>query len=396
MIDEPDQLLAVRDRLTDKLEYAERDAFRARLLSLRAVVSRLLGDLDFALADARDALRHAEATGELRRVSIVRARLANVLRFRGEFAEADRLFEEAGSVELPARLRAEIAELAGRSAFDQGRYLEALNRFAEALDLRNGGDDELVARIEVALDVVARRGAEQGWGPYARDPAKIRQQREPESLAAGERFAEVQAFHERTAWVRGYDTPVWELVDERGTPVIDHSGGYLQVRPFAEGLAWVSQDPAGGFFAIDRANRVVVPGRFDDVVPFRHGVAPVRLGEGWGAVDRYGRIVIPPKYRRFATSLAGGQRVDGFTEEGLAVIDAGDRYGVIDRTGRLLVAPVHAALVIHPLAFLIGDRDGRWGALDRNGDPLVDVTHRSEAGATGAIDELMADTRPVL
>ena len=105
------------------------------------MVSRVLGDLDFALADAREALEHAEATGELRRISIVQARLANVLRWRGEFAEADRLFEEADSVELPTRLRAEIAELAGRSAFDQGRYLEAMNRFDQALDLRRGGDD---------------------------------------------------------------------------------------------------------------------------------------------------------------------------------------------------------------------------------------------------------------
>jgi hypothetical protein len=158
----------------------------------------------------------------------------------------------------------------------------------------------------------------------------------------------------------------------------------------------VSRDPAGGFFAIDHENRVIVPGGFDDVLPFRHGVAPVRRGAGWGAIDRYGRVVIPPKYRRFATALTGGRRVDGFTAEGLAVIDAGDRYGVIDRGGQLLLAPVHAAVVIHPVAFLIRDRNGRWGAVDRDGEPLVDVTHRSEADVAEAIDELMADTRPVL
>ena len=57
---------------------------------------------------------------------------------------------------------------------------------------------------------------------------------------------------------------------------------------------------------------------------------------------------------------------------------------------------MHAAVVIHPVAFLIGDRNGRWGALDRNGDPLVDVVHRTEADVTDAIDQLLADTRPVL
>ena len=78
------------------------------------------------------------------------------------------------------------------------------------------------------------------------------------------------------------------------------------------------------------------------------------------------------------------------------MIDAGDRLGVVDRAGQLIVAPVHAALVIHPVAFLIGDRHGRWGALDRRGDPLIDVTHSSAADVTQAIDQLLADTRPVL
>ena len=120
--DDPDELRGVRDRLTDKLEYAERDAVRARLLSLRAVVSRVLGELDVALADGRAALGHAEATGELRRTSIVQARLAHVLQWRGEFAEADRLYAEANSIELPGRLRAEISELAGRSALRAGAF----------------------------------------------------------------------------------------------------------------------------------------------------------------------------------------------------------------------------------------------------------------------------------
>jgi tetratricopeptide (TPR) repeat protein len=225
VVDDPDPLLAVRDRLTDKLEYAERDAVRARLLSLRAVVSRVLGDLDFALADAREAVRHAAATGELRRIAIVQARLANVLRWRGELAEADRLFEEADSVELPGRLRAEIAELAGRSAFDQGRYLEAVNRFEQALDLRRGGDDEMVARIAAALDSVAARAAERGWGPYPRGRAEIRQRQEPATLPAGERWAEVQPFHERVAWVRRADSLAWQLVGADGEPLIGESSG---------------------------------------------------------------------------------------------------------------------------------------------------------------------------
>ena len=113
--------------LTAKVNDNTDNASRARLLSLRAVVSRILGDLHKALADAKLALAHAEATGELRRIAICQARLANVLQWRGEYAEADRLFAEANSSELPDRLRGTMHSHAGRSAYDQGRYMEACN-----------------------------------------------------------------------------------------------------------------------------------------------------------------------------------------------------------------------------------------------------------------------------
>jgi tetratricopeptide (TPR) repeat protein len=408
LIDDPEELLIVRDRLTDKLEYAERDAVRARLLSLRAVVSRVLGDLDLAVADGREALAHAEATGELRRTSIVQARLAHVLQWLGQFAEADRLFEVANSPELPDRLRAEMFELAGRSAFEQGRHLEAMNRFEQALEVRRDEDLDLVGRIESALDAVLLRVRADGWGPYPRSHGELLQERAaPRPMrddrtglwgyvgAMAPQFAEAQPFREGLAWVRRPQSRAWELIDDSGRMVVDERSGYLMAHAFSDGLAWVSRDELGGWFGVDRGGRVVVPGGFDEVRPFRRGVAPVRRG-GWGAIDRHGRVVVPPKYRGFVTILPGGRRMDGFTDEGLAVVDAGDRLGVVDRTGQLLVAPVHARLVIHPVAFLIGDRNGRWGALDRAGEPLIDVVHRTEADVADAIDALLSDTRPVL
>ena len=412
-VDDPEPLLAVRDRLTDKLEYAERDAVRARLLSLRAVVSRVLGDLGRALADAREALRHAEATGELRRTAIVQARLAHVQQWRGDFGEADRLFAEANTVELPDRLRAEMHVHAGKSAYEQGRYLEACNHFEAAMELRRVADPELVARTEAALDAVMDRVRESGWGPYPRSREEILQQSQPPHPALDydsgwqgyadsngevvipERYAEAQPFHEGVAWVRRPGTAAWELIDETGALVIDSASGYVQAGRFADGLAWVSRDPAGGFFAIDWHNRLIVPGGFEEVRPFRHGLALVR-GGGWGAIDRHGRVVVPLKYQRFATELTAGGPVEGFTADGLAVIDAGDRLGVVDRTGQLLVAPVHSRLLIHPVAFVIGDRVDRWGALDRNGDPIVEVTRSRPGDVVDEIEKLLSDIRPVL
>ncbi|MEV4637366.1 WG repeat-containing protein [Actinoplanes sp. NPDC049548] len=410
---ELEPLRAVRDRLTDKLEYAERDAVRARLLSLRAVVSRVLGEYGRAVADGREALRHAEATGELRLIAVVQARLAHVQQWRGDYAEADRLYEEANSVELPGRLRAEMHVHAGRSCYEQGRYLEACNHFELALELRRVEDPDLVARTEAALDAVMARVQETGWGPYPRTREEILQQSRPPQPAQDhdtglfgyadsngdvvipEVYAEAQPFREGAAWVRRPQAAAWELIDESGTQLLDDSSAYLQALPFEDGLAWVSREPAGGWFAVDWHNRVIVPGGFEEVRPFRRGVAAVRRN-GWGALDRHGRIVVQLKYRGFATVLTGGGAVDGFTEEGLAVVDAGGRFGVVDRTGRLLVPPVHAELLIHPAAYVVRDEQGRWGALDRQGEPLVDLAHPKPADVVRDIDRLSSDTRPVL
>ncbi|WIM98027.1 hypothetical protein ACTOB_001597 [Actinoplanes oblitus] len=406
-VGDPDRLWELADRLTDRLEFAERDNVRAGLLSLRAVVSRVLGELDDALADGREALRHAEAAGVAHLVSITQARLAHVLQWRGEFAEADRLYARADSPELPARARAEIRELAGRSAFEQGRFLEAVNHFERALDLCQGGDPELVERVELALDVMARRSGD-GWGPYPRSreqvlglpptPTPLRD--DGTSLwgyaaAVEPRYAEAQPFAEGVAWVRRPDSAAWELIDPAGQVLIGADSGYLAAGRFAEGLAWVSRDAEGGWFAVDRGNRLVVSGGFEDVRPFRRGLALVKRG-GWGAVDRHGRIAVQPKYHGFATVLSAGGPIDGFSDEGLAVVDAGTGSGVVDRTGQPVVPPVHKAVVIHPSAFLIADEAGRWGALDRQGQPLVETRYVERADAIEEVVRLRPDNRPVL
>jgi tetratricopeptide (TPR) repeat protein len=406
-VDEPDRLWDVADRLTDRLEFAERDNVRAGLLSLRAVVYRIVGELDDALADGREGLRHAEASGELRTAAIAQARLAHVLQWRGEFEEADRLYAEADSPELPPRTRAEIGELAGRSAYEQGRYLEAVNHFERALDVRRGEDPELVERVELALDAISRRSGAAGWGPYprARDEilglpaAPVPLLDDGAGLwgyaaAVEPRFAEAQPFAEGAAWVRRPESAAWELIDPQGELIIASAHGYLGVTRFAEGLAWVTRQDQGGWFAIDRENRLVVPaGGFEDARPFRRGLAVVRQGGVWGAVDRHGRFAVTPRYQRFVTALHVGGTVDGFTDEGLAVVDAGDRFGVVDRAGRLVVEPVHAAVVIHPVAFLVRNAAGLWGALDRSGKPMVDMGHRDRDSVVEALPE---ETRPVL
>ncbi|WP_433353831.1 WG repeat-containing protein [Micromonospora saelicesensis] len=404
---EPDDLRAIRRRLTEKLGSAVDNRARARLLSLRAVASRILGDLDDALADGRLALTYAEATGELRRTALAQARLAHVLRWRGDFAEADQLFAQANSVELPDRLRAALHEHAGRSCYDQGRLMEACEHFEKALDLRGAGDSELLSRVRVALDAVTVRAEKDGFGAYPRSRDEVLDRDRPPlpdrdgplwgytsqdgDMVVPARYAEAQPFHDGLAWVRRPDTDRWSLINLLGTTVIPPS--FRAAQPFSDGLAWVVGE--NGWTAIDATGEVQVAPNFAEVRPFRRGLAAVRR-EGWGAVDRTGRVIVPTRYHGFVTELADGQQIDGFTDEGLAVVDVAGRRGVVDRTGTVLVPPAHPMLVIHPVAFLIESDNGRWGALDRRGVPLIDPVHRDRAEVLEEIDRLLTDANPVL
>lgn len=413
LVEDPDELRDLRNRLTEKLGGASDNPTRARLLSLRAVVSRILGDLQKALADGRLALGHAEATGQLRRIAITQARLAHVLQWRGDFAEADKLFALANSPELPDRLRATMHEHAGRSCFDQGRYIEACNHFERALDLRKVEDPGLISRTELALEAVARKVAENGIGPYPRSDEEILQLHHPPAPSFDRQagawgyadregravirpfFADAQPFRDGVAWVRRPESETWELIDETGVQLIDASSGWLGVGSFSEGLAWVSRDGSGAWVAIDKQNRVVISTGFDDVRPFRRGVAAVRRG-GWGAVDTVGRVVVPFRFTGYVTAMTDGRYLDGFTDEGLAIVDAQGFKGVVDRTGRMIVPPGYPHIVIHPVAFLIGTPTGTWGALDRRGRPLIEPQLPSRLAVTEEIDRLLADTKPVL
>ncbi|MDT4987005.1 MAG: hypothetical protein QOI74_1099 [Micromonosporaceae bacterium] len=387
---------------------------RARLLSLRAVVSRILGDLDKALADGKLAVSHAVATGELRRISIAQARLAHVLQRRGDFAAADELYTLANSPELPDRLRATMHQQAGKCAYDQGRYIEACNHFDRALELRKEEDPDLIADTELALDAVFRRVAERGWGPYPRSRDEIIGARRPLTPTLDERtgrwgfvdemgvfrippkYVDVQPFRDDVAWVKRAGSHSWELIDETGRLLIDHTARHVGVSGFVDGIAWVSPNGATGWIGIDKANSVLITTPFDDVRPFRRGVAAVRRAGRWGAVDATGTIVVPLRYDAFATALHDGRYIDGFSDEGLAVVALGAYKGVVDRTGRVLVPAVYPVLVVHPVAFLYADAAQRWGALDRRGRPLLDPRFSSRTDVADEIERLLADTRPML
>ncbi|GID62595.1 hypothetical protein Acy02nite_04760 [Actinoplanes cyaneus] len=173
VVDDRDALRELGERLDGPLADEADNIVKAGLLSVRAEVYRLLGELGMAAAASRLALAHAESAKDEQSMVIAQAELAHVLRLRGDWREADRLFQRAVDSDVSTAVRSVVHENAGRSAFDQGRHMEALDHFARAIRLGASDDSDLVERVGVCLEAVYIHVLRDGWGPYPRRPEEI-------------------------------------------------------------------------------------------------------------------------------------------------------------------------------------------------------------------------------
>ena len=229
VVDDREALRELGERLDEPLADEVDTVAKAGLLSVRAEVWRLLGELGMAAAASRLALAHAESARDVQSMVIAQAELAHILRLRGDFKEADRLFARATGAAVPETLRSVVHENAGRSCFDQGRHMEALDHFARAVRLGRSDDAELAARIGVCLEAVYIHVLRDGWGPYPRRredilgvqsrPAaetKAAEAKAAEAKAAGTKAAEAKAAGTKAAEAKAAEAKAAEAAETKG------------------------------------------------------------------------------------------------------------------------------------------------------------------------------------
>ncbi len=108
------------------------------------------------------------------------------------------------------------------------------------------------------------------------------------------RFDDANSFSEGIAAVKVGE--YWGFIDHAGRMVIEpkfEQAPYSWPRmEFREGLSVAFSKGKWGY--VDSDGNFSMPAEFDDVSPFSHGRASVRIGEEWFTIDRSGRILLDP------------------------------------------------------------------------------------------------------
>jgi len=134
----------------------------------------------------------------------------------------------------------------------------------------------------------------------------------------------------------------------------------------------VEQEDGWGF--INREGKIVIAGPFSNAGWFSEALAPVSVGGKWGFVDTTGQLAIEPRYDS-ARSFS----------EGLAAVLSGKKWGYIDRKGTMVIKPAfaQAKAFSEGLALVWNtdpskDRNSRIGYIDKTGRFVVEPQYSGD------------------
>lgn len=150
-------------------------------------------------------------------------------------------------------------------------------------------------------------------------------------LAGGPRFQSAAAFSEGLAEVRVKDGVGY--INRQGRFVIRSRFG--RGYSFHEGLARVRLKPAGKWRYIRPDGTFAFPESYESCGDFHEGLAYVETEEGFGFIDKQGRLVIPPRFAwagSFRNGLAPAGDRSGSHPRGVTA-------GYIGRQGRYVWEP---------------------------------------------------------
>ncbi|HEX5068888.1 MAG TPA: WG repeat-containing protein [Vicinamibacterales bacterium] len=160
----------------------------------------------------------------------------------------------------------------------------------------------------------------------------------------------------------------WGFLDDTGRFRIPPR--FEQVLPYREGLAAVEVDGLWGF--IDTRGRQVIAPRFSHAFYFRQGVATAYLGSTSVLIDRSGRIL-----------ASGYSFVEGIVSHGRVPAYKNGKSGYLDLLGNVAIPFIYDSVTTFSNGLAAVRQGNKWGYVDGAGDLVIPFLF-DEAGSFGS------------
>ena len=113
---------------------------------------------------------------------------------------------------------------------------------------------------------------------------------------------------------------------------------------------------ADGKWGYKKGSKTVIEAKFDNVMPFKEGVARVKLNGKFGYIDESGKTLIEPKYEE-AGRFSGG----------LAPVKLGEKFGFVDQTGKVVLEAKYESANEFTEGYALVMLEEKHGYIDKEG-----------------------------
>jgi len=182
------------------------------------------------------------------------------------------------------------------------------------------------------------------------------------SIAVTLKYENVGTFKEGLALVRldgkiGYIGKLGQLL----VPMIYEQADY----EFEDGLARVKMVESGWGF-IDQSGKVIVSLIYDELEPYKGGLAKVRVGEFFGFVDKNGLEVVTPKFSEVKWS---------FDDQGVVMAKCGGTWWIVNSSGKETGPLDYEYASGFSEGLCAVKRRGKWGFINKEGGLVIDCKY---------------------
>lgn len=125
-----------------------------------------------------------------------------------------------------------------------------------------------------------------------------------------------------------------------------------QKQPKQEIVPGMRKVMKGGKWGYSNGFKIVIPTMYDEIFPFKEGLASVEIDEKCGYIDENNNVVIPLEYET-AMSFSGG----------LAMVVKGNKCGYINKNNEVIIPFEYDAGTPFENGEAKVKKDGKWGTL---------------------------------